>query len=213
MPPMSIEHRNTLHQIMRGPYMDMEVALVCEAIQNGLGGRIKVKKNNGGSLTFPHGRCRFLHRTTVSWGWHPDHGGGGKGKGKKRSAKGKDFRSDVVAALGRKLIEALGLDNVQGGFNLQKWNRICARNWNASYYSCSCKYARAGRTVGVAVPEEYLRAVPSPSASLSYPGLRGEREDRYGSLRVETKRIWTRRAFPFALDLAFSTLVILLGLV
>ncbi|KAH9936725.1 uncharacterized protein BXZ73DRAFT_76554 [Epithele typhae] len=141
MPPMSIEHRNTLHQIMRGPYMYMEVALVCEAIQNGLGGRIKVKKNNGGSLTFPHGCCRFLHRTTK-------HGrvAGGKGKsGKKQPGNGKKFRSDVVAALGRKLIEALGLDNVQGGFNLQKWNRICARNWNASYYSCSCKYARAGR--------------------------------------------------------------------
>ncbi|KAH9911961.1 uncharacterized protein BXZ73DRAFT_107729 [Epithele typhae] len=69
--------------------MDMEVALVCEAIQNGLGGHIKMKKNNGGSLTFPHDCCR----------------------------------------LGRKLIEALGLDNIQGGFNLQKWNRICTRNW------------------------------------------------------------------------------------
>ncbi|KAH9910808.1 uncharacterized protein BXZ73DRAFT_108508 [Epithele typhae] len=130
MPPMSMRHRNTLDQIMRGTHKPTEVSVVCEAIEIGLGGRIKVKSNKGGSLTFPDGRCRFLHRTDVAWGWHPKHGTEGKGKtGKKQPGNGKMFKKDLVAALGRKLVRALELDDVQDGFNVRKWNRICARDW------------------------------------------------------------------------------------
>ncbi|KAH9923115.1 uncharacterized protein BXZ73DRAFT_103912 [Epithele typhae] len=58
----------TLRQMMQGPFVEMDTAVVLTAIKVGLGERIKQKKS-----------------------WHKDHGGGGKGKGKKRLAKGKKF--------------------------------------------------------------------------------------------------------------------------